>query len=560
MSNIPSELVVLFEIGTIIVIATILAFIVRLFKQPFIPAYIITGILIGPLFLGLIENPHLIASLSEMGVAFLIFTAGLEIKFSKLKEVGKAATIGGILQITSVFLIGYIVALGLGFSRNAPVYIALAVTFSSTMIVVKLLADKRELNSLHGRLIIGILLIQDIAAIIALTILSSDLSLNNILLVLGKAALFVIFAIILSKAINPVFRTTADNQELFLLVAISFLFLFVMGALITKLSLIIGAFFAGVALANSNYRIELQGKITPLREFFAVIFFVALGMQLRMISEEFILLIIILLGLVLIVKPLIIMFLVRILGYRKITAFMTGNGLAQTSEFSLIIVTLGFTLGHIGAGLFSTLVLVTIITMSFAIYFVSYEKQLYHWLSWPLNILNRWKTQKEQLEYLEKDNRKIILFGCHRMGSLFLKEFEKEKKDILVVDYDPDIIESLINKKIPCIYGDYMNKEVLEKANLSNAEIIISTITDLEDNLVLIKEVKKVNNKARVFIVARRISEAFKLYDAGADYVILPKIISGKSGFKLLKKKKKALQKLGKEHRRYLDKIHHILY
>jgi Kef-type K+ transport system membrane component KefB len=559
MTQIPPGLVVVFEIGIIIVIATFLAFLVRLFKQPFIPAYIITGILIGPLFLGLIKNPELINALSEIGVAFLIFTAGLEIKFSKLKEIGKVSTISGILQITSLFLIGYFAAIWMGFAGYAPVYVALAVTFSSTMIVVKLLADKGEINSLHGRIIIGILLIQDIAAIIALAVLSSDLSLNNILIVLGKAAIFVLLTMILSKAINPIFRNTADNQELFLLVAISFLFLFVIGSLIANLSLIIGAFFAGVALANSNYKTELQGRIVPLREFFAVIFFVALGMQLRMISQEFVWLILVLLVIVLVVKPFVIMFLVRIIGYKKVTAFLTGNGLAQTSEFSLIIVTLGFILGHISSGLFSSLVLITIITMSFTTYFIVYSKKFYQWFSWPLDLLSEVKTRKEELEYIEK-RKKIILFGCHRMGSLFLKEFARHKKDILVVDYNPEIIETLIGKKISCIYGDFINKEVLEKANLRHAEVIISTVTDVDDNLVLIKEVKKVNENARILIVARRISEAFQLYDAGADYVILPQIIGGQKGFDLLKKKKSTLKKISEEHKKYLKKIHHILY
>ncbi len=563
MSTVPSNILVLVEIGIMIIVAAFFAFLIKIIKQPLIPAYIFTGILLGPLFFGLIQDPHLITSLSEIGVAFLIFTAGLEIKFRKLKEVGKAASIGGTLQIALLFFVGFLISLWLGFTGKAPIYIGLVVAFSSTMVVIKLLSDKRELNSLHGRMILGILLIQDIAAIIALTLLTSDFSFNSILISLAKAGLFAIIALILTKVINPVLKSAAKNQELLLLVSLSFLFLFAIGAFFAELSLIIGAFFAGVCLANSDYKTEIQGKISPLRDFFAVIFFVALGMQLQLISKEFMLLFFVLLGLVIIFKPLIIMFLIRIFGYKKRTSFLTGNALAQTSEFSLIIITLGFTLGHVSAGLFSTLVLLTILTMSFTTYLVTYEKNLFRWFSWPLNIFGFVKAKKENLEYLEKDKKRVIIFGCHRMGSLFLKEFEDKDKVPLIIDYNPEIIKSLIKKKVPCIYGDFMNDEVLEKAEFKKAEIIISTIPDIEDNLLLIKKIKKLNPKALIFVTARRISEALKLYDKGADYVIIPQVIGGQRGFELIQKMEKdksELKKLKQMHIKFLNSIHNILY
>ena len=153
MHGVPENLVILFEIGIMLIIAALFAFIVRLFKQPLIPAYIIAGILVGPLFLGVIENQELILSLSEIGVAFLIFTAGLEINFKKLKQVGKAATVGGTLQIAALFAIAFFISLWMGYIGRAPIYIGLVVAFSSTMVVVKLLYDRRELGSLHGRIV-----------------------------------------------------------------------------------------------------------------------------------------------------------------------------------------------------------------------------------------------------------------------------------------------------------------------------------------------------------------------------------------------------------------------
>ena len=257
------------------------------------------------------------------------------------------------------------------------------------------------------------------------------------------------------------------------------------------------------------------------------------------------------------------MFFIRIFGYKKRTSFLTGNSLAQTSEFSLIIVTLGFSLGHISQGLFSTLVLLTIITMSLTTYFIGFEKSLFNWFSWPLNIFNRFKTTKEELEYFLKDGNKTVIFGCHRIGSLFLKELKDEKEKIIVVDYNPEIIASLINKKIPCIYGDFVNEEVLEKIDVKNVKMIISTIPDLEDNLLLIKKVRELNKKAPVIVVANRIDSAFELYKAGADYVIIPQIVGGQRASELIKKIKKdksSFKKVKDDHISYLKDIHRILY
>ena len=284
LGNLTPDLVILFEIGVLIIIATLLAFLIKKLKQPIIPAYIIAGIIIGPLVLGLVKNQDLINSLSEIGVAFLIFTAGLEINFKKLKEVGSTIAISGILQVVITFAITFGICLLFGLQNQAAIYVGLIVAFSSTMIVVKILADKRELNSLHGRIIIGILLMQDIIAIIALMVLSSNFTILSLAIVLAKGVILGVLAFLLAKAINPIIRASADSQELLLLVSISFLFLFVIGVSIGGFSLVIGAFFAGVALANSDYKTEIEGKITPLREFFAVIFFVSLGMQLNFID------------------------------------------------------------------------------------------------------------------------------------------------------------------------------------------------------------------------------------------------------------------------------------
>lgn len=563
LGNLDSHLIILFEIGIIMIIATIFAFLIKIIKQPIIPGYIIAGIIVGPLCFGLIQNQELISALSEIGVAFLIFAAGLEIKFRKLKEVGRTTVFVGVLQVLLTFIITFFISLMLGIQNQSAIYIGLVVAFSSTMIVFKILSDRREINSLHGRIIIGILLIQDVIAIIALMVLSSDLSIMSLLIVFIKGILLAAMAVVLSRLINPILNISAKSHELLLLVSISFLFLFIIGSVLGGFSLIIGAFFAGISLANSNFKTEIEGKITPLREFFAVIFFVSLGIQLKIITMDFIYLFFVLFVLVVILKPLITMFLVRIFGYKKSTSFLTANALAQTSEFSLILATLGLSLNQISEGLFSTLVLLTILTMSLTIYAIKYQKKLSKWLDWPLNLMNWVGTRKDELEYHEDDGKKIVIIGCHRMGSLFVKEFEKNKKNLFVVDYNPDIISSLIQKKVPCIYGDFSNEEVFNKINIKKAEVVISTIPDLEDNLLLVKKIRKINKTAVVFIVADRISEALQLYASGADYVILPQVLGGQKVSGIMEKiidNKNDLLKLKREHIKYLNSIHKLLY
>jgi len=263
---------------------------------------------------------------------------------------------------------------------------------------------------------------------------------------------------------------------------------------------------------------------------------VILGMQLTLISMNFMILLIVLLALVLFLKPFVIMSLVRISGYTKRTAFLTGNSLAQTSEFSLIIATIGFNLGYLDAGLFSTLVLLTVITMALSTYVIGYDRFLFNHLGKPLNLFRNFGTSKEEPDDFIIKKKKVVIFGCHRMGRLFLKFFKEGKKDLVVVDYNPDIIRSLSRKKIPCIYGDISNPEVLEKSDIWNSEIVISTIPDLEDNLNLIDVIKSKNKEVVVVVTADSLEEGEKLYDKGADYVILPKIAGGEIGAKIVSK------------------------
>jgi len=522
---------VFFEIGIIIIIATVLAFISKKLKQPLIPAYIITGLLIGPLF-GLIINKELITTLSEIGIAFLLFIVGLEMNFKKLKDVALVAGLGGTIRSISMFTIGFIIALILGFVTREAVYIGIIIAFSSTMVVIKLISDKRELYTLHGRIVVGILLLEDLLAILALSILTSvnGNSFITIIFALIKGMLLFLAILIMTKYVFPrLFKTSAKSQELLFLSSISVCFLLSIAAYYLGFSIAIGAFLAGLSLANLPYNFAIIGKVRSLRDFFATIFFVSLGMEL-VIGQiiELIPVLLVLLALVIVIKPAITMFICSFFGYKRRISFLTSLHLAQISEFSLIIVSQGLLLGHISKSIFTLTILVAIITMVSTSYFIQFDDRIYSKIKEPLKPFDRLTEGYEELEYLPKRRKiDVIMLGHNRIGYSISRTIKKLRKSLLVVDYNPEIVKMLIKKKVSCLYGDSGDMEVLERLPFKEVEMVISTIPSSKVNKLLIEKVKEVNQKAIIYVTASEVEKALNLYDAGADYVILPHFLGG---------------------------------
>lgn len=563
--NISPETAIWLEIGLIIIIASFFSIIAGLLKQPLIPAYILAGLIAGPIFLGVIKDTYLIRALSEIGVAFLLFFVGLEMSLNKLKNIGKVATIAGLLQVLIVGLVAFLIALAFSFSMPEIIFIALAIPFSSTAIVVKLLSDRRELNTLHARIAIGMLLVQDIIAMIALAMLSAhDITLESIAAPSLKAALLVGFAALFSITVSkPIFKLAAKSKEILILVSISTCFLFSLLAMIPiaglpGISVVIGSFIGGVTLANSPYKIEIERNAISLRDFFVTIFFVSIGLQLSFSAlREMLAPFLILLAVVIFVEPYITMALVRVFGYTKRTSFLSGFLQAQTSEFSLVLITQGLVLGLVSKSTFSMIVLITVLSMSLTPFFVAHQDAFYAKFGKVLNIFEKMPT-KEKLDYITKKKKDVILFGCHRMGSIFLQAFSGIKDRLVVVDFNPDIIKELSNKKISCIYGDIGNPEILDRLNLNGAKFVVSTIPDKFNNTYLIRKVKKINPEALVFVTAEYIDDALELYEKGADYVMIPQVVGGERGIACLKgiiSEKKSRQKEKESHIEYLKEL-----
>lgn len=520
-----------FQIGILLITAAILALITHKLKQPLIPAYIITGLLVGPLY-GLITNRELIRNMSEIGIAFLLFIVGLEIDFKKLKDVALVSGLGGAIRSLSMFTIGFIAALLMGFITKEAVYIGIIIAFSSTMVVVKLISDKRELETLHGRIIVGILLLEDILAILVLSVITSlnGNSFLSVFLSLIKGIVLLLVVMGLTKFVfSPLFRISAKSQELLLLSSISVCFLLSIVAYSLSLSISIGAFLAGLSLANLPYNLAIIGKVRSLRDFFSIIFFVSLGMELLTEHlKEIIAPLIVLLMLTIFIKPFITMFICSFFGYKRRISFITSISLSQISEFSLIIVSQGLILGQISKNIFTLTVLVTIITMATTSYFTQFDNSIYLKLKRLLKPFDIFAEGQQKLEYLpEKRKFEVIMLGHNRIGYSISRTIIKLRKKLLVVDYNPEIIKILIKKKIPCLYGDASDLEVLERLPFKEAEMIISTIPSSRVNKLIIEKVKEANKKAIIYVTTSEVEKALKLYDAGADYVILPHFLGG---------------------------------
>ena len=552
---------VFFEIGAIIIIATILAFISNKLKQPLIPAYIVAGLLLGPIY-SLVTHKEIITNLSEIGIAFLLFIVGLEIDLKKLKDVSIVAGLGGTIRSLSMFTIGFIIALILGFAQKEAAYIGIIIAFSSTMVVVKLLSDKRELDTLHGRIIVGILLLEDLLAILVLSVITSldGNSFATATFSLIKGIVLLLVTLISTKYLFPkLFKISAKNQELLFLSSIAVCFLFSIIAYYLNFSIAIGAFLAGLSLANLPYNLVIIGKVASLKNFFSTIFFVSLGMELKVDSIKILMIpLIVLLFLVIFIKPLITMFLCSFFGYKKRVGFITSISLAQISEFSLIIVAQGLLLGHVSRNILTLTILVAITTMTITSYFVKFDNGIYSRLKPCLKPFDKFTQKYKELEYMPRKRRvEVILCGHDRLGYSIGRTIEKLGKRLLVIDYNPEIIKALIKKKIPCLYGDISDMELLERLPFKNAEMVISTVPSSRVNKVLIEKVKEINKKAIVYVTTTSVEKALELYGHGADYVVLPHFLGGEHVSLLIEKFKGDIDKIIKNKTKHIEELKH---
>lgn len=359
-----------------------------------------------------------------------------------------------------------------------------------------------------------------------LTGLQTNTSNSSMLITLGKGALLFITMIFASKILLPnLYKIVAHSSEQLFITSIAWCFLVATFSSFLGFSIEIGAFLAGISLAILPYHYEITGKVIQLRDFFLVIFFVNLGLQTTFTSfRELIIPALMLSFFVLIGKPLIIMLLLSLFGYRKHIGFRVSTSLAQISEFSLILIALGTLSGHLTNDILSLITLVGIITITLSSYLIIYNDYFYKKLERVLNLFEKKHPITERPVIPERYD--TVLFGCYRMGSQLLDYLQRAKKNVLVIDINPDIIRKLERKKTPCIYGDASDHDVLKLLNMKKIKAIISTVPKLEDTKTLLRYVTKTNKKIITIVTAQHPAEAVELYHEGASYVITPHLLS----------------------------------
>ena len=524
------------DISIVIILVSIISMIMRAIKQPLIIGYILTGIIVSTLLSNSIKSTETFSSLSHIGVAFLLFIVGMQLNLGVARNLGKTALILGFSQVFLTFIGGFILSYLLGFSFLQSVVIGVALTFSSTIIVLKILSDKRELDSVYGKLSVAILLIQDLIVFFILLLLPTFQQSQDIMSILSitsiKAIFFLILIFLLAYYVFPrIGSFISKSSELLFVFSLGWCFAVAALFAWQDFTIEIGALLAGVALSVAPYRHEIISRIRPLRDFFLVVFFVLLGITMNLKSIPNLIIPIIVFSLfVLIFKPLIVMFLMAVTGHRKRNNFFTAISLSQISEFSFIFVSLLAALGYLqDENLVSLVTAVGFITIAGSTYFMNFSEQLYRFLFKAISLFER-KSVTDFDSSIEKTIRKeydVILFGSNRVGHNIIGSLKKSRKKYLVVDFNPDIIKNLSNEKVDCIYGDADDIELINEFDFRKVKMVISTIPNINTNLLLVNLVRKINSNSIIIVVSQSLDDALKLYKEGATYVLMPHFIGG---------------------------------
>lgn len=527
------------QIGIVTIASAGLAIAARALRQPMILAYILAGILLGAGGYNLIPDSVNTQDIATVGIIFLLFLIGLELDVSQVKRVGRVVLLAGGIQMTVVAVTAGLLTLGLGYPLSTALFLGLAAAFSSTAVVMKRLIDRRELASLHARLSIGILLLQDVVAILALMLVSGaghgPLDLGVFAWFLLKGAAFFLLTWLFTKyLLGRIFFFIAKSTELLFLTSVAWAFLFAMISESLGFSKEIGAFVAGLSLATLPYNLEIIGRVKPLKDFFLVIFFVVIGLEVSWtVIGHNLPLIVGLVLLVLLVKTLVTSLVIIRGGYPKRPAYLTGAGLGQMSEFSLLVVLLGASLGqvdHIVVPITAALLAVTIIVNT---YWVGLNGRVYAVLARPLAWLGG--PVRRELRYRPSIlNDHILVFGANRTGHAILKSLRKTDHDVVVIDHNPEVIRRLQRQGIASVYGDIDDHELLAEVGLDRAQILVSTVPNTSANLYLIKHVRTKNPRALVVVTSEQVEDALAMYDAGADYVVVPHLLGGEQTAQIL--------------------------
>lgn len=539
-----------------IVAATLLALIARRLNQPLILGYILGGALLGPhLGVGVIHDEHSIELISEMGLILLLFIIGLEISVPRLLQAGRTIVVAGLLQFPLCAALVW-----LAFSSPGPgafdrLYFAVALSLSSTLIVVKLLFDKFEMSTFAGRVTLGILIFQDFWAIGFLAVQPNLTSLEAgpLLRSLLAGAGLVVTCVLLSRYVLPsLFRSIAQSTELVLLTAMAWCFVVAGVAGWVGLSKEMGALIAGMVIAGFPYGTEVTARLTGVRDFFITLFFLALGLKTPRPTLTLVAMAVIAAAVVIVTRFAVLMPMFAALRLDVRSAGVVSINLSQISEFSLVIVALGAGYNHVSPGVASVVIYTLLITSVLSTYAILFSHEL---ASVMVRVVERLGLPKwmggQPVPAAPGDGEgphhqrghDIFLLGVSRDGIAFVQHLERESPDmkrrLVAVDFNPETLERLQADGIACHYGDIANVETLRHAGIENARLVVSSVSDWflkgTSNRELVRLVRGLAPPARIIATADRLSDAEALYAEGAAFVLIPAALAAERLYQLLR-------------------------
>lgn len=528
------------QLSVLIVIGGVVSVIMKVLKQPLIIGYILTGVLIGPSAFNLIHDKESFETFSQIGITLLLFIIGFGLNIGVIKSLGRVSIATASAILLAVGGLGFAACSLMGFTTTESIIIGIALFFSSTIIILKVLSDKRELGRLHGQIAMGVILLDDIVATFALLFVAAagtagSLHLGDIGWLILKGigvggGLFVVSRYI----VPPLIKFLASSQEMLFMFTVSWGFGIASVFHMAGFSHEVGALFAGVSLAGLPYATEMASRLKPLRDFFIVIFFIMLGESLSFTAIQGSLVPAILLSLIVMVgKPLFVMSTLGLMGYTKLTSFKAAINLSQVSEFSIILVLYAATVGLVSPEHGAIITLVALITISVSTYLMKYDDELYHLFEPALHHFEKRGVREPRHK---RASYPIILFGYHRGGHEFVQAFREMKQRYLVVDYDPEVIEHLERQGVRNTYGDATDEELLHEISLPKANLVVSVITEMGVNRALLGYLRYHNPEAVFICHANNYDEAADLYRHGATYVILPHFLGSERLGSFIKK------------------------
>ncbi len=541
----PMELIIqspFAEVAALLVLAAIVGLVGLVLRQPLIVSFIAVGLIAGPSALDLVHADEQITLLSQLGIAVLLFLVGIKLDTKLIRSLGTVSLLTGLGQVAFTASFGFLIGLALGLDALTSLYVAIALTFSSTIIIVKLLSDKREIDALHGQIALGFLIVQDLVVVLALIALSAigvgasgggghgGGTIGGVLA--AGIAMVAVVAVFIRYIANPLTERLARAPELLLIFAIAMAAMFAAIGDLVGLGKEVGGLLAGVALASTPYRETISARLAPLRDFLLLFFFIGLGATLDLsllganIPAAIIFSLFVLIG-----NPLIVLVIMGAMGYRKRTGFLAGLTVAQISEFSLIFIAMGVGIGHVGQDALGLVTLVGLVTIAASTYMITYSHRLYALCEPLLGRFERKGTPREPIEGAHDvvPETDVLMFGLGRYGTAMGLRLKQRGLKVVGFDFNPGAVKRWRELGLEADFGDATDPEFVAELPLPNARWIVTTmpirptgVNEEDPRTTLIQLARMGGFTGQIAIASHSARDTTDLKALGVDLVLEP--------------------------------------